>query len=399
MKMIFKNILALLLSFVFVTTMKASAVDIYLNSAYHDRSKVAKEALFEQYKYKRNYIDKLRSKVEVSHWDDTELKYSLQAFPKSFSELDIEEKIYHIKKAYSIGNLDNSKTLKSRYNILLDAWYQNQLMTSTNKVINLYHDKLRVAKSTLVKGSDIEDLVKIKNKLNSLDIEVFKREQKYKNLLNIMQRDLNSSENIDSELKNLDFINDENIMKNIKNILAGIEYLPKKKDLFKVELLEQKVALEDVKNAWKVRSLDFDYDDSKRIKNAFSVAVSVEIPLSEDSKQLESRLKLIEAKDKVVRSEERITKEMQTLKDEMTYLQQYKKKINASFINVRKYIQFSKLDGVDPQFLLDLQRENLGFEVKNIKANYAMYKTYIDFLDFSGKFKEVNTVNLLLNRK
>lgn len=397
-KIISNKIVFIFLFFISFDFIEAGTqIDTYLNATYYDSSIEKKKELFEKYAYKRNYIEKLRSKVEVSEFEDIETMYSIQAFPKSFSEMDIEEKMYQLKKSFYTSQRESSKKVKDRYMTVLEAFYHKQLYRGIHKQIKLYKEKLDLASNTLYKSSDVEKLLKIKHKLADLEIKSFKREKAYEILLNSIKSQLASSKKLDLEFSQNWVIGSIEMVKNLDSIISNVSFVPKKKDLYDVALLQQKVALEDAKNKWKIRNFGLDYDDSKRRGNAFSMSMSIEVPLDgeNDSKQLNSRLKLLKAKDKLLNMENSIDDKVSLLKDKIIYFSQYIQKINDSYINVDKYVAFFKTSGVDPQFLLDLKKENLAYDMEKIKAYFAMRKVYINLLALSGRLMSPNGQNFL----
>jgi len=379
----------------------SNAITEYLNTAYHDNIQKEKEALFDAYPYKKNYIEKIRAEAEVSHFSDTERQYTLQAFPKSISEMEIEENIYHLKKSYIKNHVDNSNIIKVRYTHIIDAYYQKAYTVLVKAYVELYKKKLDIANVSNEDSADAARTMKIKNKLSSLKREYFNSQTKYQNILNTISRDSNIQEHIAALLRDDLFIDSGMILKNVKAKAEAIAYTPKERDLYKVQLLEQKVSLDERKDSWHVRSFDLKYDDSKRERNAFTLGVSLEVPLpgNKNLKHLDNRLKLIEAKEKILTGEEKTSERTYKLIDKIHFLSSYLQKLESSFIDVKKYRNFAKIDGVDPQFLLDLRKENLETAETKLKTRYKLYQAYIEFLDLNRELNRLSGENFLARKQ
>jgi hypothetical protein len=164
----------------------------------------------------------------------------------------------------------------------------------------------------------------------------------------------------------------------------------------KVRLEEQKIKTIQDKDNIKLDYVGFKYDDSKKSKNAFSVDVAVEIPISNESQ------KIINEKIKLLKSKERVLKNRQKIKNKISILQQEIKGLIEYFYKVD-----AQLNGTSPRknstyaykLYEDMEKRNIKLKKERTKIAYQIMQKYISFLYWSNNITNTNFYTLFQYNK
>ncbi len=358
-------------------------------------------------KFNFNIIEKAKLSVEHSHFSDVERDYEIKLYTKSFSEAENEEIIYNLKRDLFLKKdlLAKNKILKNRYETLIETIYQHRVITLINKEINIEKKNLKITKAMAEKESDILKIYNIQDDINNLNLKKFQLKQEnniFLENISLILNDININE-IEKEISENIFINPSTVIdyisQNIDTLSVDIKNsLFLKSNADKMNLSKHKLDLIESKNSLKLDSVRLKFDDSKKSKNAFSIGVSVEMPIaSNDSKVMNEKLKFLSLQSKANKNIQNIQNRVKKLKIDIKYLSEYLKKIDNQ-IN-RSTISKDRNSYYKIKLSLKIKQKNIKLEKAKAKIVHQILQKYINILYMTDTIKESELKNLIQNRE
>jgi hypothetical protein len=364
------------------------------------------ESIYQRNAFKSSYIDKARVSIEHSHFSDVERDYSLRLYTNNPIDIENQKKIFNIEKKLNLNekNIDTLSTIRERYQLLSELIYKYSLITLLDAEIEFQQNALKKSAYYIENESDVMKVYKNKEKLQDMKLEKAKLHLQYNNLLSQIEQLLEDQKREDIENAiNLSlllspysvatFIS-ENIDPNNSDILESHPILERNFD--KVRLEEQKIKAIEDKNNIKLDYIGFKYDDSKKSKNAFSVDVAVEIPISHESQKIvNEKIKLLKSKERVLKNRAKIKNKISILQQEIKELLQYFHKVDAQLNETAP-----RKNGMYAYKLYDnMEKRNIKLKKERSKIAYQLIEKYISFLYWSNNLKNTNFYTLFQHNK
>jgi hypothetical protein len=377
----------MILFFLSDTLYSKSIINQYIFSSTNDATIEETTKLFDKYKYKKNYLDKVRLSAGYSEFADVESKYAIRFYPKSISKIELEESNYKIIKKQIQNRLYDKdiKNLKSKYDIVLEAFYQKRFLKNIELLQEAYKNGIQSSQLQIEETSDVQKLSKLKGKLKQLNLMYIKKAYNYKNTLMKIQVAVTNStlKDINNELENYDLLDSYEIINLISKYDYNIANKLNKKYLYEEELLQNRYKLKKLKKDITLESIEVKYDDSKKVNRNLSIGINVEIPIGETNSNslLNSKLKQIILHDKIAENKlDGNIKIAQLIKD-IKFLHNYKNELQEyNYKEQNFYNEYAKLEKTDPSFILDLKKRELDYAKDIIKAKYSIHKKYLQLL-------------------
>ncbi len=350
-------------------------------------------------------IEKAKLSVEHSHFSDVERDYTLKIYTKGFSEAKNEENIYNLRRDLFIkkGLLSKSKALRDKYKTLIEAIYQDRLLTLTNREIRIEKKNLKITKAMAEKESDILKIYNIQDNIDSLKLKKFQLKQEHNIFLENISLISNSEiKDIKREINDYIFTHSikttNYISQHIDTLSIDVENnILLNSDADKIRLSEHKIDLIKAKNGIKLDSIQLKYDDSKKSKNAFSVGLSIEVPIPpSNSKIMNEKLKFLSLKSKADKDSKSIQYRVKKLKIDIKYLSKYLKKINHQI--TKSNISTPKNSYYKIKLSLKMRQKSLKLEKRKSKILYQILQKYITILYIADKLEESKLKDIIRDK-
>jgi hypothetical protein len=363
-----------------------------------------KSEFLEQKAYRSPIIHRVEFRARTNDFNITQDDYRLRFNPTNPAEIRANKKYYSLERNSLIIDYQYAlnKAIFKRYHQIISFFQLSDEIAYKKKEIILQQDQLTILEAALGNSDfDITEYIKEKENLLNLSLELndlFHNKDKFEHEI---KSTFAFSGNIESNT-NSQFISYEQI-KNIvelKSVISDtvnnihIENLNRQ-----ITLDEQRIVIEKAEGRRNIGYIQAEYDRFRGddFDNHFGVQVGVRIPLTNADKPDLNRRKLNVMEDKadVVREKTALDVQCELLKLDLEFLFSQNRLITGEISNDNLLILLNQNQNIKPEDLLEAQKSILKMKKYEKLIQWDIYKSFIDYLYYSGKLIDVPLKNYL----
>lgn len=373
--------------FLFTYALNADSIfEDFLSSQNGDlniKSIKLQQELISKNEFSKNYVEKIRLNLGYSRFDKSNIddEYEVRIYPKTPSQMATQKRLYNLNKDKLNLQYQESKelTLKSRYLLLLDTYFQKKIYKNIQKMLELDKKKLNLSVKTTNTVSDIYNLSKLKYKIKDIEFSLLEQKEHYKNLLEEIGSyiSLIDIKDLDKAIENISFIEIDETVEHKNGVKTST-----KKELIRLQMLKEEIKLNKISNSLRLRSLDLGYEDRGKIDKSLSIGLSIEYawPKRDSLQNLENNLELIATQNEILKTKNREDKKILVLKKEIVSLKKRLLHLKKSTKEDKFFHTYRKLKAQNPLVILELKKRKLEIEETKIEVEHRLYSKFIDVL-------------------
>ena len=376
---------------------KISHANEFLSKIGNDESvKFQKQKIqhLEYLPYKLPRIDKLEFRTETNGFNLLRQDYVLRISPNSLNNIRTHSQYHQTVKNLTQREMEESiaAALKSRYDLIVDRVYLEEILNVRKKLQVLYKDKIKLfTKSISLAGFDVLDLIDAEDELQFNSREILDLENKLLSNHRVVQRMNEKTEVLYFDKKNLISIDD---------LIERVNEIESKDNIEHSSLSVQSAKLynsilvyewESAKSKFSISYIQakYGYKPEEGLRETFSLGFGFEIPLRH-SASLDLNEMLI---DKLA-AESNYKKIKKEIEDNKFILAQQLENSIKKYKLVNKQLEdgqaefvidrYSRLAEASVIAILTLRENTLKNELLKIKLEWEIMQTFISFLDQKG---------------
>jgi hypothetical protein len=363
-----------------------------------------KSEFLEEKRYRSPIIHRVEFRARTNDFNITQDDFRLRFSPTNPWEISANKKYYSLEKNSLIVDYQYAlnKAIYKRYYQIISFFQISDEIQYKKKEIILQQDQLKVLEAALGNSDfDITEYIKEKENLLNLSLDLNDLLHSKEKVELEIKSAFRFSGNIDYEI-NKQFISYEQI-KNIvelKSLVSDtvnnihIENLNRQ-----IILDEQRLVIEKAEGRRNIGFIQAEYDRLRgdEFDNHFGVQIGVRIPLTNADKPDLNRRKLnvIEDKADVVREKSALDIQCELLKLDLEFLFSQNQLITGEISYDNLLILLNQNQNIKPEDLLEAQKSILKMKKYEKLIQWDIYKSFIDYLYYSGKLIDIPLKNYL----
>ena len=363
-----------------------------------------KSEFLEEKRYRSPIIHRVEFRARTNDFNITQDDYRLRFNPTNPWEISANKKYYALEKNSLIIDYQYAlnKAIYKRYNQIISFFQISDEIQYKEKEIILQQDQLKVLEATLGNSDfDIAEYIKEKENLLNLSLDLNDLLHTKEKVELEIKSSFRFSGNIEYDVTS-QFISYEQIKSivEIKSVISDtvnnihIENLNRQ-----ITLDEQRIVIEKAEGRRNIGYIQAEYDRFRGddFDNHFGVQVGVRIPLTNADKPDLNRRKLNVMEDKadVVREKTALEIQCDLLKLDLEFLFSQYELISREISNDNLLILLNQNQNIKPEDLLEAQISILKMKKYEKLIQWDVYKSFIDYLYYSGKLIDIPLKNYL----
>jgi hypothetical protein len=363
-----------------------------------------KSEFLEEKRYRSPIIHRVEFRARTNDFNITQDDYRLRFSPTNPWEISANKKYYAIEKNSLIIDYQYAlnKAIYKRYNQIISFFQISDEIQYKEKEIILQQDQLKVLEATLGNSDfDIAEYIKEKENLLNLSLDLNDLLHTKEKVELEIKSSFRFSGNIEYDVTS-QFISYEQIKSivEIKSVISDtvnnihIENLNRQ-----ITLDEQRIVIEKAEGRRNIGYIQAEYDRFRGddFDNHFGVQVGVRIPLTNADKPDLNRRKLNVMEDKadVVREKTALEIQCDLLKLDLEFLFSQYELISGEISNDNLLILLNLNQNIKAEDLLEAQISILKMKKYEKLIQWDVYKSFIDYLYYSGKLIDIPLKNYL----
>ncbi len=363
-----------------------------------------KSEFLEEKRYRSPILHRVEFRARTNDFNITQDDFRLRFNPTNPWEISANKKYYSLEKNSLIIDYQYAlnKAIYKRYNQLISFFQLSDEIQYKKKEIILQQDQLKILEAALNNSDfDITEYIKEKENLLNLSLDLNDLNHTKQKVEHEIKSSFNYSGNIEDNV-NIQLISYEQI-KNIvelKSVISDtvnnihIENLNRQ-----ITLDEQRIVIEKAEGRRNIGYIQAEYDRLRGddFDNHFGVQIGVRIPLTNaDKPDLNRRkLNLMEDKADVVREKTTLDVQCELLKLDLEFLFNQYQLIIGEISNDKLLVLLNQNQNIKPEDLLEAQKSILKIKKYEKLIQWDIYKSFIDYLYYSGKLIDIPLKNYL----
>lgn len=351
------------------------------------------------------FLDKIELRTETDEFEATRQQYSLRFYPNGWGETKSGKNVYEttLRCNETERDLVFHQALKRRYTLVVDFLHSRNLLELNKKLLILYEDRIHVLRR---KGGsvdfDINDLIEAEDDYIRMQLKLIELENRKNSIEDEIRLYISKDAAIDFDPKTI--AGTESLSKAIQQpgVFPENDHVYVRDSLASCELARCSYDLEKARSRKYLGFFEVHYDNEKRhnSREAVLLELGFRLPFI-NSDRLDTNRRMLDYLTEKGRHEElkrNLSEKVSLLSEDVKrLLQQYellkaKKESGNAESSMESYQQ---LEGVDPLILLKIKESMVERDITLEEIQYAIYTTYIEFLDLTGKLSEKPLKNYL----
>ncbi len=363
-----------------------------------------KSEFLEEKRYRSPILHRVEFRARTNDFNITQDDFRLRFNPTNPWEISANKKYYSLEKNSLIIDYQYAlnKAIYKRYRQLISFFQLSDEILYKEKEIILQKNQLKILEAALGNSDfDITEYIKEKENLLNLSLDLNDLNHTKQKIEHEIKTSFSFSGNIESNI-NHQLISYEQI-KNIvelKSVISDtannihIENLNRQ-----ITLDEQRIVVEKAEGRRNIGYIQAEYDRLRGddFDNHFGVQIGVRIPLTNADKPDLNRRKLNVMEDKadVVREKTALDVQCELLKLDLEFLFSQNQLITGEISNDNLLKLLNQNQNIKPEDLLEAQKSILKMKKFEQLIQWDIYKSFIDYLYYSGKLIDIPLKNYL----
>jgi len=382
------------------------SLNTYLSDARNDvrmlENKVKSEFL-ENNPYRSPFLHRVEFRARTNDYNFTQDDFRLRFNPTNPFEISANKKYYKLESNSLVVDYQYAlnKAIYSRYNRIISYFQLTDEISFKEKEILIQRDQLKILEAELTVSSfEISEYIDQKENLINLILDLNDLKHNLEKVLHQIKAETSFKGNIEIEYHSfISYDQIRNIVK-LKSAVADTVNNIHIENLNRQAMLdEQRIKIEKAESRRNIGYIQAEYDRLRGddFDNHFGVQVGVRIPLTNADKPDLSRRKLNLMEDKVDIVKEKTSLEVQCdlLKLDMEYLFSQYNLITGAIANDDLLRLLNQDKNLKPKDLLQAQKSILKMKKYEKLIQWDIYKSFIDYLYYSGKLIDIPLKNYL----
>ncbi len=363
-----------------------------------------KSEFLEEKRYRSPILHRVEFRARTNDFNITQDDFRLRFNPTNPWEISANKKYYSLEKNSLIIDYQYAlnKAIYKRYNQLISFFQLSDEILFKQKEIILQRDQLKILEAALGNSDfEITEYIKEKENLLNLSLDLNNLNHSKQKVEHEIITSFRFSGNIESNLNNqlISYEQIKNIVE-LKSVISDtannihIENLNRQ-----ITLGEQRIVIEKAEGRRNIGYIQAEYDRLRGddFDNHFGVQIGVRIPLTNaDKPDLNRRkLNLMEDKADVIREKTALEVQCELLKLDLEFLFSQNQLITGEISNDNLLKLLNQNQNIKPEDLLEAQKSILKMKKYEKLIQWDIYKSFIDYLYYSGKLIDIPLKNYL----
>ncbi len=363
-----------------------------------------KSDFLEQKPYRSPIIHRVEFRARTNDFNITQDDFRLRFNPTNPAEIRANKKYYSLERNTLVIDYQYAlnKAIFKRYHQIISFFQLSDEIIYKRKEIILQNDQLKILEAELGNSDfDITEYIKEKENLLNLSLElndlIHTKDKVEHEIKSSFAFNGNIEVDINGQLITYEKIKD---IVEIKSVISDTVNNIHLENLNRQIMLdEQRNVIEKAEGRRNIGYIQAEYDRFRGddFDNHFGVQIGVRIPLTNADKPDLNRRKLNVMEDKadVVREKTALDVQCELLKLDIKFLFSQNNLIKGEISNDKLLILLNQNQNIKPEDLLEAQKSILKMKKYEKLIQWDIYKSFIDYLYYSGKLIDIPLKNYL----